>query len=223
MEALPKNLWVTRQRVALLRKLGFLESVRVYVEPQALYCLTLEGYQLLKNRREILHEVSPLKTIDFRYFEHDRRISMCRVALQRSGRAKEWYPDRFIRKSRGFPYRDGFYKLPSSILPDVIFISSKGDRIALEVELTPKKKSRYEEKRRGYESLFLDQDGEERLLRGVLFVTTSERIGKDLSEVFGRVGHDGYKIVGYDTLHHLHFLAFLKLVRRFGTNPPVDP
>lgn len=138
-EALPKNLWVTRQRVALLRKLGFLESVRVYVEPQALYCLTFDGYQILRNREELIQEVQPLRSIDFRYFEHDRRISMCRVALQRSGKAKEWYPDRLIRRSKSFPHEKGFYPLPTSILPDAIFLNQNGDRIALELELTPKK------------------------------------------------------------------------------------
>lgn len=54
---------------------------------------------------------------------------------------------------QGFESQYSWHELPRELVPDGIFISSKGERIAFEIETTPRKKSRYEDKRDGFLSV----------------------------------------------------------------------
>lgn len=60
-----------------------------------------------------------------------------------------WLPERRLRM-QGFESQYSWHELPRELVPDGIFISSKGERIAFEIETTPRKKSRYEDKRDGF-------------------------------------------------------------------------
>ena len=198
-DPLPKNLWVTRQRVACLRQAGLIASQRVFSDPQALYLLTREGYQVLEARRELGLYVEPSAAIDFRYFEHDRRVNLCRIALERSGKCLKWYPDRFLRKKRAYPYgENGWVKFPQAAIPDGVFISSKGERVAIELELTPKKRERTIEKCRHYKRLFLSAGDSGPSLHRVLWIASTPRIGRDLERVLG--GEPCFTLYSFESL-----------------------
>jgi hypothetical protein len=118
-DPLPENLWVTRQRVAMLRQAGLISTQKVFTESKALYLLTRVGYDVLRQRRELALDAPPPDGIDFRYYEHDKRVSLCRVALERDGKSYKWYPDRFLRKKLGYPFGDkGFVRFPKGMIPD---------------------------------------------------------------------------------------------------------
>ena len=80
----------------------------------------------------------------------------------------------------GFQVEGVRHELPSSIVPDAIFISSKGERIAFELEFTHRKKSRYAFKVSEYERVMI---GSNPLIHRVLFVGGNERVYRDLGEV----------------------------------------
>jgi hypothetical protein len=71
-------------------------------------------------------------------------------------------------------------RLPKSIVPDGIFISSKGERIAFELEYTHRKKNRYEWKVSEYRTVM---GGSRPLIHRVLFVGGNERVYRDLKDV----------------------------------------
>ena len=96
-ESLPSHLFVTRQRLGLLRKAGFLATENVYTESKSLYLLGSRGYQYLKQYGSEPPYAIPTKSVDFRNFVHDLRVTYCRVALERTRRALQWFPERRIR------------------------------------------------------------------------------------------------------------------------------
>lgn len=201
-DPVPDQLWVTRQRLATLRRAGLVSTQRVFTEGKALYLLSLAGYAILRQRRELALDAPPPATVDFRYYEHDRRVGLCRIALERAGKSFKWYPDRFLRRQRGYPYGErGFVKFPPGLIPDGVFISGKNERISFELELTPKKRERYQEKREGYRRLMAERGREgsgEHLLHRAVLVACTDRIGKDLTEFFG--GTDRFRVVQYGSL-----------------------
>ena len=202
-EALPNRLWVTRQRLAVLRQAGFIASQRVYTQAQGLYLLTPRGYEMLRCNRQVMLDKEPVRVVDFRYFEHDRRVTLCRVALERQGKCLKWHSDRYLRLKRGFPLDSGkFFKLPDTVIADGVFVSSKNERVAFELEHTPKKRERYEDKRFHYLKLLEGSDsslsGGVPALQRVLLVASTDRIGKDLQEYFGI--HPRFQILSFESL-----------------------
>ncbi len=207
VDAVPENLWVTRQRVAVLRRAGLLQSQMVYTESKAIYLLTQLGYQVLKSKRELLHYADPVQQVDFRYFEHDKRISYCRTALERSAKCYLWFPERTLRAKRRFEIDGKQFLVPSDAMPDGVFLSSKQERIAFELEFTPKKRERYAEKYRKYLGLLdtpikrIGGDGPygytEALFHRVVIVACTDRIGKDLQEFFR---NEAFSIMSYEKL-----------------------
>ena len=93
-----------------------------------------------------------------------------------------------------------FVKLPISIIPDGVFLSSKNEYVALELEHTSKKRDRYEEKRNHYQRLFLGAGnglgGSEAALHRVILIATNERIGRDLEEFYGRQSR--FQVLGFE-------------------------
>ncbi len=180
-QALPKNLWVTRQRLQKLRTLGFITTERVYTESKSLYLLTLRGFQVLQSQRPLDAYALPLKSVDFRSYEHDTRVNDCRIAIERTGKVMKWISERRIRM-KGFESEYSWEGLPKEVVPDGVFISSKGERIAFEIETTPRKKSRYQDKKWSYESVMR---GSQPLIHRVFWVGYTDRVYDDLKEVCG--------------------------------------
>lgn len=178
-EPLPENLAVARQRLGILKRAGLISSERVYSDPKSLFLLTPLGYHLFRMRRDEDAYAAPVTSVDFRNYEHDQALNYCRVAIERQGKSMRWFSERRLRM-QGFQVPGVRFELPESIVPDAIFISSKGERIAFELEYTNRKKSRYEWKIEQYESVM---GGSQPLLHGVLFVGGTERVYRDLKEV----------------------------------------
>jgi hypothetical protein len=179
LDPLPPGLHVTRQRIQVLMRGGLVSSQRVFSESKSLYLLTQFGHQVLESRRPEDVFAPATRDIDFRNYEHDTKINDCRIAIERAGKVVKWIPERRIRMN-GFASQHSAYKLPKEIVPDGVFISSKGERIAFEIETTHRKKSRYEAKRDGYLSVM---GGDNPLIHRVIWVGFTDKILKDLRQV----------------------------------------
>jgi hypothetical protein len=177
-DPLPPSLQVTRQRLSLLRQAGLISTVRVYSEAKSLYLLTNQGSQVFQGKRPLDAFTSPMKSVDFRNFEHDTKVNDCRVAIERTGKVMKWLPERRLRM-KGFESEYSWSSLPKEIVPDGIFISSKGERIAFEIETSPRSKRRYELKRDEFLSVM---GGPSPLIHRVIWVGSVERILSDLRE-----------------------------------------
>jgi hypothetical protein len=206
-DPIPTNCWVTRQRLAALKQAGLICSQRVYTEGKALYLLTRAGYEVVRQKRELWVYEEPAPAIDFRYYEHDKRVSMCRVALEREGKAVVWHPERYLRRRRGLRLPDGgWMRFAVGTIPDGVFVSSKNQRVALELELTPKTRERYRAKLEAYLRMFAGEGVADKGKTGagvelVVFIACTDRIGKDLQEIFyPTVPSDLFIIRSYESL-----------------------
>jgi len=197
-EALPKGLHVARQRLQILRKAGLIFTEKVYTESKSLYLLSAQGFELFQNRKPHDAFKPPMKRVDFRTYGHDTKVNDCRVALEKTGRVNAWLPDRRL-KSEGFSSQYSFSELPRGIVPDGVFVSSKGERIAFELETSPRKKSRYESKKWDFLKVMR---GENPLIHRVFWIGATDRIERDLREVVG--GVDSFYVESYG-----HFLSKL--------------
>jgi hypothetical protein len=181
-EPLPNNLFVTRQRLQILRRADLIKTEKVFSEAKSLYLLTYTGYQILQSKRPEAAYAMPAKSMDFRSYEHDTRVNDCRIAIEKTGKVMAWLSERKIRM-KGFSSQFAYDKLPKEIVPDGIFVSSKGERIAFEIECTHRQKRRFEEKKQSYLSVM---GGREALIQRVFWVGFNERIFGDLKSVAGR-------------------------------------
>jgi hypothetical protein len=178
-DPLPENLYVARQRLGILKRASLLSTERVYSEAKSLYLLTPLGHHVFKMRRDTDAYAPTVQSVDFRNYEHDTAVTYCRVAIERMGKSMRWFSERRLRM-HGFQIPGVGSELPSSIVPDGIFVSSKGERIAFELEYTHRKKSRYEWKISEYRSVM---GGSRPLIHRVLFVAGNERVHRDLKDV----------------------------------------
>lgn len=181
-EPLPSNLFVTRQRLQILRRAGLVASQKVFSESRSLYLLTQLGFQIFRGRRPHDAFAAPTREVDFRNYEHDTKVNDCRIAIEKTGKVMKWLPERRLRM-QGFESEFSFHELPKELVPDGVFVSSKGERIAFEIETTPRKKSRYEDKRDGFLSVM---GGQRPLIHRVFWVGFTDRIFSDLKDVAGR-------------------------------------
>ena len=110
-DPLPPGLHVTRQRLSLLRQAGLISTTKVYSEAKSLYLLTSLGYQVFQGKCPLDAFATPMKTVDFRNYEHDTKVNDCRIAIERLGKIMKWLPERRIR-ARGFESEFSWAKLP---------------------------------------------------------------------------------------------------------------
>ncbi len=120
-----------------------------------------------------------MRTVDFRNYEHDTKVNDCRIAIERTGRVMRWIPDRQIRME-GFKSKYSWSRLPKEVVPDGIFISKEGKRIAFEIETSSRAKERYKDKCRSYQGVMF---GDDPLFSRVIWVGLTDRIQATLKDV----------------------------------------
>ena len=197
-DPLPSGLHVTRQRLQILRRAGLISTRKVFSESKSLYLLTVQGFQVFQSKRPTDAYALPLREVDFRSYEHDTKVNDCRIAIERTGKVMKWISERQI-KMKGFESEQSYQELPKEIVPDGIFISSKGERIAFEIETTVRKKIRYQEKKNSFLSVM---SGSKPLLHRVFWVGFTDRIYSDLKEIVSE--RPGFFVESYG-----HFLSKL--------------
>lgn len=178
----PKEFFVARQRLGILKRAGLIKTQRVFSESKNLYLLSPMGFKALEGKMPDAIYAAPVKEVDFRSYDHDRRVNIVRTVLERQGKAVAWVSERRLRM-QGFKVEGNYQELPKSIVPDGIFLSSKGERVALEVEASVRKKERFENKVLAFESVMSRHNPKNALIHKVLFVACTDAIGKELAEV----------------------------------------
>lgn len=208
-DPIAENMPAARQRLGILKRAGFLKTEKVYSESKSVYLLAKKGFKALQERFPELTYGAPIQSVDFRNFEHDSRVNLIRVALERRGKALKWYPERRIRIA-GFRSLGSVPILPDTVIPDAVFLSSKGERVALELEISVRKKSRFRQK---VEALEAVMSGNTPLIHRVLFVVASAQVKRDLSDILR--GKPNFHLEDYE-----HFMESLKPVRCVSEEEP---
>lgn len=198
----PKEYFVARQRLGLLRRAGLITTQRVYSESKSVYLLSPLGSRALEGKFPDAIYAQPVRDVDFRNYDHDGRVNLVRVTLEREKKVLEWYSERRLRM-HGFNADGASKSLPESIVPDGIFLSIKGERIAVEVEASNRMKSRFEDKIQAYRSVMNSYDPKSALIHRVLFIACSDAIQTKLQKLIPR-GSTEFLLENYT-----HFLGKL--------------
>ncbi len=180
-DPLPAGFFVARQRLARLRRAGLLITERVYTDPKAVYLISQAGLRTLAAKMPEAVYAKALTGVDFRIFEHDMKVTIVRVAIARSGKGVKWYPERRIR-SEGFAVEAQGYThaLPETLIPDGIMVSSKGERVAIELEASIRRRSRFQFKISEYERVMA---GDVAVVEKVLFIATNKTLFNELKRL----------------------------------------
>ena len=93
----PREFFVARQRLGLLKHGGLILSQRVYSEAKSVYLLSRLGLKALQGKLPEVAYASAIQEVDFRNYDHDRRVNLVRVALEREKKAWNWISERRIR------------------------------------------------------------------------------------------------------------------------------
>ncbi len=182
-----------KKRLAQLVQIKALRIIRLPWYNKYIYCITTsslrflesQGYKILTNR------VPEFRTQNF---DHDSRVSDCRIYLEKSGRAKKWVPEFQIQSQY-----NAFENLPAKYIPDALFINKLDELTAFEMEISRKAKYRYQDKIDKYVDLIRSQFNETIKFKRVLYVTKSTEVYKLLTDMT-RIHSDIFKVETFESL-----------------------
>lgn len=139
---------VLRNRLWELTLSGYLKKEPVVLNSKDHFLLTGLGMRALVERG--VNGIRPVSSIDIRCYFHDRTVTDIRILFEGIGLAKDWKSERVLKAENGsfLPVGQAGKKIP-----DGIFLSPAGKRIAFELELVPKENSRYKKILAGYQNV----------------------------------------------------------------------
>ncbi len=164
------TLW-TRKRLLQLEQGKFLKAHKLHQEKTTYYTATFKGCYALSNICPEKTICKPIGGFDSRTYGHDKTVLKCRLALESQWNVTNWISD---RKLKTFPDFAG--GLSNQYVPDGIFTTQSGQKVAFELEIARKAKSRYQDKIRKYVSHMRASDVTTRRFETVLFVCPKQTV-----------------------------------------------
>jgi hypothetical protein len=120
------------ERVLFLERAGFLTRVQTNFSLKSYFRATRAAQELAGTSGET-HGMVPLASPAVNEIPHADQLTELRLAVLAAGRCASWKPDRVLAIDPTFP-RERFYGL----IPDAIWTTPSGKRIAVEYERTRK-------------------------------------------------------------------------------------
>lgn len=176
-----KSDWWARERIGLLKRHGFLNAKRISFTGESYFLSTELAHTALSSLRLSRSFVRPLDNINVTTFEHDKRVTFARLALEQAGRATNWCGERRLKSETALTVG-----LPRAYQPDAIYWNKLGEPVAFELELSVKQKERYEDKIRKYVDVIRQAELKGDGFRAVLFVTCHDAIFTTLTDLTQR-------------------------------------
>ena len=127
-------------RVAFLERSGFLQPLRTPYSLKTYFKATKQGQEAalaLENKEGVAMSLVPLHSPPLNEIAHSDGLTELRLRVEKQQSEATWKSDRVLMIDPSFP-RERFY----SHVPDAIWTTPKGSRIAVEYERTRKTKSR---------------------------------------------------------------------------------
>ncbi len=136
-----------RERIAGLIKLDLIKPL-TQVCNKTLYIISKKGFSFLKNCLPNKVFCKPLLSVDIRTYIHDHTVIQIRNELEGCGLVTDWISERQLAELSSVNKH-----LSSEFQPDAIYTTPANHRIAFELEIALKAKSRYKEKIKRYVNL----------------------------------------------------------------------
>ena len=161
-----KSMWWARERITELYKHGYISRIYSFNERKAYYLGTKKGYyELIKSYPAVI-PTRPVESINFNTFEHDKLLMSLRLKMEKTNECSKWVSDRTLSQ---FP--DLCPSMDKSYLPDAIYTTAEGEKVAFELEISRKAKKRYHEKIQSYvKCLRLNKDSLSIFKKVIFFV-----------------------------------------------------
>lgn len=160
-----------RKRLLQLEQGRFLRAQKVQTEKFTYYTATFKGYYALSNVYPEKAFVKPIGGFDSRTFAHDKLVLKCRLDLERRLGATSWISDRKLRASAELSGG-----LSSAHVPDAIYATAEGKRVAFELEIARKAKSRYADKIKKYVQVLRSLDSTKKKFDLVQIICTQDAV-----------------------------------------------
>lgn len=197
-------------RLSLLVRSGFLISHGQHDTLEKIYTVSRKGHQFTCDFFGEVELPSACETVDRRAFIHDRGLVWIRIFLEKTGKAISWESERLVRRKLFFRLSEEERRkgnpLGKELIPDAIFINSKGERCALEFEHTIKPENAYEKKFRRYrykrKEDFFKFDK-------LIYVVSKKTIDARIQKMRTVEREDNCFIVSYDDLKN-NYLEFIE-------------
>lgn len=164
-----------RKRLCQLEKANFLKSVRSFSESTRYYVTTFKAYYALTqfNPEKFVGKLSG--GFDQRTFLHDRGVLRARLHLESLQLVRVWMSDRKLKSSTELAGG-----LSVQYVPDAIYVTPAGARVAFELEIAVKAKSRYQDKIKKYVQLMRSTNMQHKVFDRVQFVCAKDTVAKFL-------------------------------------------
>ena len=191
-ESAISDLWA-RKRLLQLERGGFLKSYRMpeMQKRDLIYTATIRGYRAVMNVFPEKLLCKPMLSVDLRTFGHDLRVLQCRLMLEALGEIKSWISDRQLKSFREL---SGGFR--GSEVPDGIFLTGEGRKIAFELEIARKSKSKYLAKVKRYVAHLRNRGLEKRQFESVLYVCGNKQVSQ-LLENETRIYGDCFRVLSF--------------------------
>lgn len=166
-----------RKRLCQLEKANFLKSVRSFSENTRYYVTTFKAYYALTQFNPEKFVSKPSGGFDQRTFLHDRGVLRARLHLESLRLVKLWLSDRKLKSSTELAGG-----LQVQYIPDAIYVTPVGVRVAFELEIAVKTKSRYQDKIKKYVQLMRSVNMQHKVFDRVQFVCAKDTVAKFLAK-----------------------------------------
>ncbi len=113
------------------------------------------------------------------------KVTMVRVSVERHGKGFKWHSERRLR-SEGYTIENHgeTFSLPKTLVPDGIMLNSKGERVAVELEASIRRRSRFQFKIEEYARVMAQDHF--RVVEKVLFIVTNKTLYNELKRLTDR-------------------------------------
>ncbi len=160
-----------RKRLLQLEQGKFLRAHKVQTEKVTYYTATFKAFYALSNVYPEKAFVKPVGGFDHRTFAHDKLVLKCRLDLEGRLKVSNWISDRKLKASAELSGG-----LSTVHVPDAIYTTVEGRRVAFELEIARKSKSRYADKIKKYVQVLRSLDQSKKKFDWVQIVCTQEPV-----------------------------------------------
>lgn len=160
-----------KKRLQQLEKARFLKSMYSFSESTRLYVGTYKGYYALAQIKPLEFLVKPHLGFDQRVFSHDLQVLNCRLQLEESKSGLDWISERKLKSDPQV-----LKNLTQLYIPDGVYTSISGQKVAFELEIAIKAKSRYKDKIKKYINIIRSEKAEAKLFDRVHYVCAKDTL-----------------------------------------------
>jgi len=164
------------KRLVILERGGLLFSKNLIHHKRKFYFATLKAHRIVDGDSSSQALPLPVRNADYRTFEHDHTLIRLRLLLEEECKVTNWTSDRQLKCNpeliKGFE---------AQYVPDGICTFGENERVALELEITQKSKTAYQDKLRKY-VVYLRSTKPSKAFSKVIFICKKESIYKILEQ-----------------------------------------